>query len=87
MKLFSYLKIWRAWKKTQKQFKEDIKMEPKKWWTSKTLWFNAITGLLTVAGALQSSALAADPKVQAGCVLFITLGNAILRFMTDKPVQ
>ena len=61
--------------------------DTKKWWSSKTLWFNAITGGLTIAGALQSSALASDPKVQAAVALFITVGNAILRVITTQPVS
>ncbi len=61
-------------------------MDGKKWYQSKTLWFNALSGAITVVGTFANSALASDPKVQAGAALFITIGNAILRFMTDKPI-
>lgn len=59
----------------------------KKWWESKTLWFNAISGAVGVVTAFSNSALASDPRVQAGAALFVTIGNGVLRFLTEKPIQ
>lgn len=60
--------------------------EGKKWYKSKTVWFNIITSVLTVVASLQNSPLVSDPQIQAGVILFITIGNAVLRFITDEPI-
>lgn len=85
--LVAWIKLGKTVSDVANDVKEASKMEGKEWYKSKTIWFNAITGLITIATALQSSALAADPKVQAGVALFITIGNAILRLRTDTAVE
>lgn len=88
--LLAIIGICRVAEKEVGKIKEVAKMgesDGKKWWQSKTVWFNALTSVVTVAGALANSPLAADPKVQAGVVLFITIGNAVLRFLTNQPIQ
>ena len=84
--LISWIKLGKTINDVAQDVKEKTKMESKPIYKSKTFWFNALTGALTVAAALQNSALAADPKVQAGVVLFITVGNAVLRLISDQPV-
>lgn len=81
------IKIFRIGTDTADKVKgEATKMDGKQWWKSKTIWFNLLTGALTAAVALKDSALASDPKVQAGVALFITVGNVFLRIITDQPI-
>lgn len=91
MKIIDWIKIWMAYRKAKANVEAEVKkMEGlnmgKSKWKSKTLWFNVITGAVTVAGVLANSALAADPKIQAAVALFITIGNGVLRFMTNEPL-
>jgi hypothetical protein len=57
----------------------------KPWFTSKTLWFNVITLIVAVAGAV-------FPLVKGevwiiGMTAFMALGNGILRiWFTDTPI-
>jgi len=64
----------------------------KVWWKSKTVWFNALTGALTLAGIFLQyvDAIGVDP-VSAGRAglllsLFVAIGNFALRFWTTKAV-
>ena len=58
----------------------------KPWFKSRTIWFNAISGIVGVVASLTNSPLASDPKIQAGAALFLTIGNAFLRFISDQPI-
>lgn len=63
--------------------------EPKSWYTSKTIWFNALTVALAIIGFLmvtQSTSglpLDLDPK---WLVIASGIINIILRFMTNQPL-
>ena len=64
----------------------------KLWWKSKTVWFNALTGALTLAALLLQyvDVIGLDP-VSAGRAglllsLFVAIGNFALRFMTREGV-
>lgn len=46
---------------------------------SKTIWFNLITGIVSVAGVLPI-----DPAVSA---LIVAVGNVALRFVTSVPLE
>lgn len=46
---------------------------------SKTIWFNLITGIVSVAGAWPI-----DPAVSA---LIVAVGNVVLRFATTVPLE
>ena len=74
-----------------KKLKEVIKMgenEPKKWWASKTLWFNGIATAVGVATTVIDSGLIAQhPKAAGAFLLTVTVGNKILRFMTDQGIK
>lgn len=61
-------------------------MEGKKWWASKTIIFNVITAIISVAGAVASPEVAADPKIQSVALLVITVGNTVLRLITSEPI-
>lgn len=84
MTIIQKIKIW--WK--IKQAVRGIKMlEGKNKWKSKTLWFNAIGSIVGVAASLHDSGIMKDPQIQSSFVLFITVGNGILRFLTTKPIE
>lgn len=46
---------------------------------SKTIWFNLITGVVSVAGILPI-----DPAISA---LIVAVGNVALRFVTSVPLE
>ena len=54
-----------------------------KWWKSKTLWTNAILFALMLVQAIQQEAWI-NPAYQA---LIITILNAALRVLTNKPIS
>lgn len=59
-------------------------METKRWWQSKTVWFNAI-GLLVAAAAEFTNAFPSGQVAKiAGFVL--TVGNIILRLISSAPI-
>lgn len=58
----------------------------KAWYLSKTLWFNIITLLLGVLGAIVG--LLTTPTAVIVVTGFIGLGNAVLRiWFTDSAIQ
>jgi len=57
----------------------------KKWWTSKTVWFNVISTIVT-ASAWAMGELP-DGSTAVAVVIFVnTIGNMILRLLTNKPI-
>lgn len=46
---------------------------------SKTIWFNLVTGLVSIAGVLPI-----DPATSA---LIVAVGNVALRFITTEPLS
>lgn len=59
-------------------------MTPKPWWTSKTLWVNALTLVALILGTVIQWPELADYGAQIAGVLAIV--NTVLRFITDRPV-
>lgn len=51
----------------------------KKWFESKTFWFNDVTHIVVIASAILDQKLLTDPTAVIGFSLVITIGNAILR--------
>jgi hypothetical protein len=49
---------------------------------SKTFWFNAVTGALSIVDIMNGNAI--SPEVKA---LIIAVGNVALRFLTTKPLS
>lgn len=85
--LITWLKIGKVISETTDSIQKEAKnMEAKSILRSKTFWFNLITGLVTVGGVIQGSPLAANPHVQVGVGLFISIGNIILRAITNQPI-
>lgn len=60
---------------------EVVVPQTKPFWKSKTLWFNAVAGVVTVFWPEVSKFLTPE---QAGAIVII--GNAILRLVTVAPV-
>ena len=58
----------------------------KKWYASKTLWFNALAFIVAVAAQFgYESELSAD--LQAFVLPVVFLINLVLRFITKEPVS
>lgn len=87
MGILGYLKIWNIFRKTKNAVSEEVKnMETKRWWQSRMVWFNVLSGIVGVATTMSESPLASDPKVKAGFTAFVGIGNIVLRLITDKPI-
>lgn len=60
----------------------------KRWWKSKTLWFNAIVAGLA---ALEASAGMVQPFVPGNIygwsLLLLTIGNTVLRIVTTQGLS
>jgi len=67
-------------------------MTAKKWYLSKTIWFNAVSAFVLILTELQTvlSALPVESAnvdlIQQWLPMFVVLGNAWLRVITDKAV-
>lgn len=56
----------------------------KKWYTSKTIWFNIITTALGIIAELSNTFPVSDhPKLW---ISIVAVGNIILRFLTTEPI-
>lgn len=58
--------------------------ETKSLWKSKTFWFNAITGFVSVVGTVQAIIPPPAMPYVAGVV---AIGNVVLRLITNQPVK
>ena len=67
-------------------FKGENMMENKSWFHSKTIWFNIVSGIVTVAASFQSES-GMSPQTASILASVVTVGNVILRFITEKPIK
>lgn len=58
-------------------------MDTKKWYQSKTIWFN----VLAIAGAIFTMASEQLSQGAGTGVILINAGNILLRFVTNKPLE
>lgn len=58
----------------------------KKWYQSKTIWFNLLTGLVAVAGVFGFAAFQPDQTTMEIIGVIVTAVNIALRFVTKEPV-
>jgi hypothetical protein len=63
----------------------------KRWWQSKTVWFNVATGLIGI-GTEAAALVDAVPEgwqetARLGLVALVAVGNVILRLVTSEPVR
>ena len=56
-------------------------MEGKKWYTSKTIWFNALLG-----GIVAFTEATGHPIPKDVLASIVTIGNVLLRLITKGPV-
>ncbi|PID48443.1 MAG: hypothetical protein CR991_11845 [Proteobacteria bacterium] len=65
-----------------------VKVKPKPWYKSKTLWFN---GIVTAMGFATTASPMFEPYMTPDTFGLLTagvaFGNAVLRFVTHKPIQ
>jgi hypothetical protein len=54
----------------------------KKWWTSKTIWFNIVSGAVVIVNELSGKVI---PNEAAALV--VVVGNTILRVITNQPIK
>ena len=58
----------------------------KKWWKSKTIWFNILSAIAFIVGGILTQGIFSDPiatKIFAVVLILVNLG---LRFVTDTGV-
>ena len=67
-------------------FRRCNEMETKKWWKSRTVWFNILSGIVGTIVSLQSDQ-GLSPAVQKALGGVVLGGNLVLRFLTDKPIE
>lgn len=58
----------------------------KKWYTSKTVWFNLIALVVAVANYFGYKDFPPDPNTGAYALTIIAVINLILRAVTDKKI-
>lgn len=61
-------------------------MDSKKWYFSKTLWFNVLALVVLVANAFGYVDFIPNENTAEYGAALITLINVILRFATKKPI-
>lgn len=54
----------------------------KKWWKSKTLWFNVVTAAVVLADKFSGNIISTDVAYSIAVV-----GNVILRFITKESIE
>lgn len=63
----------------------------KRWYQSRTLWFNIATGMVGLGTELLAVVeLVPDDwqsLLRAALIIVTALGNAILRFLTSQPIE
>lgn len=60
--------------------------QAKKWYTSRTLWFNALSLVVIIASTLADPALVTNPQIVAGAGAVVTIANACLRLVTNSAI-
>lgn len=61
-------------------------MDTKKWWTSKMIWFNAVTLFLAIL-ALPELTSILPVMTLPYLAFFNAVGNIVLRFLTVSPIE
>lgn len=59
--------------------------DTKAWYTSKTIWFNVLSGLIGIIGTLASDK-GLPPNVTAIFTTVVAIGNIALRFISSSEV-
>src|SRR3990167_1713820 len=64
---------------------DNIMEQDKKWWKSKTIIFNLVSGLVAIGASMQGHDL--PPNVEKMFASLVMIGNVILRFVTNTSVE
>lgn len=59
----------------------------KPWYKSKTFWFNIVSIAIAIATLIADPTLAASPQIVSGAVGVVTIGNLVLRLLTDTAIE
>ena len=60
----------------------------KAWYESKTVWFNVLFAIVTLAGAFGFADFSPSPEVVSGIGILISAVNLVLRvFFTNKGIE
>ena len=59
----------------------------KKWYQSRMVWFNLLSGGVKIATELQGSGMFSDSRADMIFALVVGIGNVILRLDTKNPIQ
>lgn len=88
MKILQLLKIWKIARRTEKTIVREVYMnDEKKWYHSRTVWFNLLLGSVKIATELQGSGMFSDSRADTIFALIVGIGNVILRLDTSKPIK
>lgn len=86
-KLKLAIRMWGIFSEAQEGVKKEVvQMDGKKWYTSKTIWWNIFSGVSTAVVAVVDSKLITDPRVLGTLALVNTIVNVVLRSITSEPV-
>lgn len=60
----------------------------KPWYSSRTIWLNAVTTSIALVSAIQSQPWVQEyPKVASACVAAVGALTIVLRFVTTSPIE
>ena len=65
---------------------EEFEMTAKKWYESKTLWFNVMAVIVLVAGVFGYTGELSGDWAEAGGIILAVV-NLVLRIVTKQPVS
>lgn len=85
MNLRVKLTAWLIGRRLKSYLKEENRMDDKKWWKSKTVWANTLTGIVGIITAVTTDGNL-DPKTVGILATAVGFINIILRFVTEKPL-
>jgi len=59
----------------------------KPWYKSRTLIFNVVAIAVAIATLIADPTLAQSQSVVSGALGVVTIGNMVLRLLTDQPIE
>lgn len=59
----------------------------KRFWKSKTFWFNLLSMLVVIAMSFGYGSFVPDPAAGEYATVIITIVNIVLRFTTDRAIK
>lgn len=62
-------------------------MDSKKWYTSKTVWFNILSGVVAICGVLAAPDAGISPKYASIFTTVVMVANIFLRLISGQPIE